>query len=163
MSTANSDGTSDPKSTPQAQGTPGPAESKPGEPDPCTCYCFVNWIAPIAAPHVPKLPNTVVTTLFALPPFQTETETGEEFWTANVNKKDYHCVTKVVLATTPDTPNLVHNTYSRSRTRNFGLGWGPWTAWSPFANTGNYTNAQALATSAPPMLPECTAVGVACP
>jgi len=131
---------------------------------PCTCYCLAAWAGPIAAPYVPVLPTTVTTRWFALPPIQTETEIGDEFWNATVNVKTYICANNQVTAVVPTAYGLVHNTYSRSRTRTLGLfGWGAWTAWTPFANTGNKTNAQALATSAPPATPECTTVPIACP
>jgi|GEM_PF-3822316 len=146
----------------QQTGGGGAAPPAPAPP-PCTCYCLVNWGAAIAAPHVPT--NTFTTTnWFALPPTQTETEDGDEFWDANTNKKDYNCATKQVTLVTPDTPNLVHNTYRRTRSRTLGFtGWGAWTAWTAPANTGNLANAAALATSAPPQTPVCTAQGVPCP
>ncbi|MFT4962176.1 MAG: hypothetical protein ACI92Z_003273 [Paracoccaceae bacterium] len=129
----------------------------------CTCGCLTAWVAAIAAPYVPKLPNTTTTTWPALPPFQTETETGEEFWSADVNMKTYDCNTKVVAAQNAAVLSLAHNDYSRSRTRNLGLGgWGAWTAWGAFANTGNYNDARALATSAPPVT-HCPNDGVPCP
>lgn len=150
--------TPDQKQDDRSQSTPG--ASAP----PCTCFCLVNWIAAIAAPYVPNLPNTTSTRWLPLPVTETEIESGDEFWTANVNKKDYNCTTLQIIAVTPQVLNLVHNTYSRSRTRTLGItGWGPWTPWTPYANTGNLNNVQALGTSAPPSLPECAAVNVGCP
>ena len=138
-------------------------ETGKAPPATCTCYCLVGWGAAIAAPYVPN-PTTSATVWWPLPPVETETETGDEFWTANTNKKDYNCTTKQVLLVTPDTPNLTHNTYSQTRTRTMGFtGWGAWTAWSGPANTGNLGDAAALATSAPPQTPICTANGVPCP
>ena len=144
----------------------------PGD-TPCHCYCLAAWGAAIAAPFVPKLPTTVSTHIPGNK--QTETETGEEFWTATANDKTYQCGTVNVLNVAAVNLNLVHNTYSRSRTRSRTLGfqwgwppvfwnpWGAWTGWTPFANTGNLGDAVALATSAPPATPHCPAVGIACP
>lgn len=141
---------------------------QPAVPVSCTCYCLAAWGAAIAAPYVPNLPTTVTGNF--LTGTQTETETGDEFWTASVNRKIYNCGTATVTATAALNLNLVHNTYSRTRTRTgtWRWGWPPfvwggWTPWTAYATTGNLNDRAALLTSAPPSTPWCTDKGVACP
>lgn len=145
-----------------------PKQPQPTAAAACTCYCLAAWAAPIAAPYVPNLPNKVSGGFWN--GTQTETETGDEFWTASVNQKTYTCGTATVTATTGLNLNLVHNTYTRNRSRTgtwrWGwppFVWGAWTAWSAYLSTGNLNDRAALMTSAPPSTPWCTDTGVACP
>jgi len=152
---------------------PAADEAMPGQPIQtapvaCTCYCLASWGAAIAAPYVPNLPTKVVGGILART--ETETETGDVFWTANVNRKSYACGTANVTATTALSLNLVHNTYSRSRARTGAwrwgwppFVWGAWTPWTVYLPTGNLNDRDALLTSAPPSTPWCTDKGVACP
>jgi hypothetical protein len=142
----------------EATGQPAEHEIKDSPAEECKCYCFVKWGAAIAAPFVPRLPTTISTWFFI---YEVETEDGEEFWTADVNEKTYVCNTQQVLGVTPLVLNLVHNDYQTSRSR---WVWNPWpAAWGPKVKSAVYGNAKALGTSSPPALPECTAVGIACP
>ena len=144
----------------ESSASEGRPRSEGGGDESCKCYCLVNWIGPIAAPYIPSGPTTVVTSWFV---FQTDIETGDEYWSANVNEKSYVCDTQQVLGVNPQVLQMLHNTYQMTRTRYWFFGWSAWTPWGAAVNTGNLTNAQALGTSSPPALPECTAVGIACP
>jgi|HubBroStandDraft_4_1064222.scaffolds.fasta_scaffold60963_2 hypothetical protein len=161
-----------------------PAAAKPQL---CSCTCLVNWVAPLLAPDVDD-PGMPVSTVAAGPPIvETETTTGTTYWTAKVNIKTYVCKTPKVIKTVADTPNLAHNKYTITRKRTLGpivitvLGftlasigpyllpggivigtWGPWSLPATVAG-GAFPAAQALASAVPPLTPDCTTVGVACP
>lgn len=145
-----------------------PSLTKEGTKKQCNCYCLEKWRSPIAAPYIPRLPNKISGNFFT--GTQIETETGEEFWTASVKKKTYSCSTKKVIKSVSLSLNLVHNSYSRSRSRVLiwrlawpPVTWGPWTGWSPFANTGNLNDRDALGTSSPASMPWCPDEKIKCP
>lgn len=143
----------------------------------CMCYCLASWIAPINAANsdVPDVGQPTVKGVTT----EVETETEYVFWTANVNLKTYVCATGAVVSVVSTVLSLGRNRYTITRSRRLIVGvkvtkkwgilipsltftWGPWSA--PARVVGPpVSNAEALGTSSPPSVPECTSVGIACP
>jgi hypothetical protein len=122
------------------------------------CYCFLNWIAPLANPLVPG-PGfpTVTTSTFGWT--ETETESGDEYWNALILMKFYDANTNQVLLVVPQIIPLAHNSYTRSRSRTLSFrlslwpfGWPPWPAWPVPTRGAVNTGSQALAAGS---LAEC--------
>jgi len=145
------------------------------EAETCQCYCIRNWGAPL--PNADVVSTATVSTWLKT---QTETETGEVFWTATVTEKTYLCATKKVTGSRDINANLARNNYTQTRTRTLGISatfkrvlgilipvkmrffWGPWSAWTR-TNGPNYTEKESLASPSPPFLPWCQDENIPCP
>lgn len=144
----------------QPEQSSAPISSQTPSGGPCVCYCLSSWIGPIAAPDVPDPGYPAVNFIG-----NKETEIGTTFWDANVTAKNYVCGTTNVLNQTTSVVALAHHKYRIVRTRSWNWGSFAWGPWGTPTRTNDPPNSDkiALGSTAPPSLPHCPDVGIACP